>query len=1148
MSTEIQNLGDFNAIRHNPDVSIGTTDISSKIEYVCVNTGNGYMYRNVSLAHVNIMFNCIDELISNVSDRIYLGKVKAVEFGIFKDDNGDTFYTIYNDGPGFPLKKIIRQETGTEYYGPEAAFTLRNSGSNFNKDKISSGKNGLGLKIALAFATRVELTTTTDGTTYSQTYTIDIGTGTSRATEPVIASADGAPEGTYIEFHPDMTYPPFSLMKKKDVDISALIRRRLIDLLIIDPDISVSLCIGDTTETFTGFDPIEKCIIPATQKYYPIESYVNDLCYVQYYIFISDGTTVSYVNGMHTPENGTHITKYHDAVVDQIIDYIKIEYEKAIAKNGYVIERKKIKELISLVSTLYYSRPIYNSQTKDQLRTPASELPPYVPLDALSLHEIVQSINVQGMFKRQKVKRENDVIRGMSKKKEVIEKHYPANMSKSSNPRERAPTVLIVVEGDSALGGVMSGLKVLPGADDYYGLYPLRGKIINFDKKSVEKIDKSQTIVELRYIVGLECDADGNGIDYSIPSNRERLNYGSIMILTDSDPDGIHIQGLVMNMFKERWPSLFRTGYIRTMRTPYCRKKKKVGKRYETVEEYFSIDEARRHILANTQKGVDFQFFKGLATHSEEEMQNVFMRIRDLTVGYKFEGSQDIIAFNNTFCKDVAPRKPWVMRLWEGKEVDLSVLNSKNIVTMTEFINIGMGSYARYQLGTKLPSAVDGFKVCQRKAIHVIQRKKVGEYLKINTLVGEIITHTNYHHGNTSMEDTIAKMARDFAGSNNLPCVVAESALGSREADRPGAARYTRISVPEYFHLIFRPEDRPILEYINDEGSDIEPKSFAPIIPMILINGSKGIAIGFSSNIPKFHPLDIIDLLASRLVGEKTNFMDLVPWFNKYGSNEKTVNEFPSYITEGSYVVTKQTQDGIPIEVVITELPATGDKWSKYDKYYKKSEYISCVNYAGNPKGMKKFVLTFTAKFYEDIRGRTDIHEILVQHLYLRVKRGMMNMTAFDGYGKFRHYLNPEMIFNDFYKYRYDMYQRRKAYCLAEMEKKLTLIQFKCEYIKAIIDGRIIIAKRKRDDLIAQIHRIIPGVEILLEGKPLGGKSYSVLTEMATHNIAEDEYAALEDEYNKVLTEYETYKNMTIEHIWLLELNELKREILPMYS
>ena len=169
--------------------------------------------------------------------------------------------------------------------------------------------------------------------------------------------------------------------------------------------------------------------------------------------------------------------------------------------------------------------------------------------------------------------------------------------------------------------------------------------------------------------------------------------------------------------------------------------------------------------------------------------------------------------------------------------------------TISEFLSQEYKEFSLYTIENRaIPSVIDGFKPTHRKIIHVsnsIWKTGNEKPLKVFQLAGKVASDAFYHHGNSSLESAIITSAQSF--KNNLPLLEEIGQFGSLRSPEPAAARYIGTKLHNNFKLLYK--DSELLTFREEEGEFIEPHFFLPIIPTVLVNGSSGIAVGFSSNI-----------------------------------------------------------------------------------------------------------------------------------------------------------------------------------------------------------------------------------------------------------------------------------------------------------
>merc|ERR1719183_3490235 len=192
----------------------------------------------------------------------------------------------------------------------------------------------------------------------------------------------------------------------------------------------------------------------------------------------------------------------------------------------------------------------------------------------------------------------------------------------------------------------------------------------------------------------------------------------------------------------------------------------------------------------------------------------------------------------------------------DGTYVD----HSKPSLTYEDFIKKELVQFSKYSVMRSVPSIMDGFKPSQRKVLYCCFKRNLRSDAKVAQLVGYVGEHSAYHHGETSLAGTIISMAQDFVGSNNINLLVPSGQFGTRiqGGSVHASARYIYTRLSPLTRLIFSPLDDAILTYLDEEGQRIEPLWYAPIIPMVLVNGALGIGTGWSTEVPNYDPREVI--------------------------------------------------------------------------------------------------------------------------------------------------------------------------------------------------------------------------------------------------------------------------------------------------
>jgi DNA topoisomerase II len=203
-------------------------------------------------------------------------------------------------------------------------------------------------------------------------------------------------------------------------------------------------------------------------------------------------------------------------------------------------------------------------------------------------------------------------------------------------------------------------------------------------------------------------------------------------------------------------------------------------------------------------------------------------------------------------------------------------------VPLKDFINKELILFSMADNIRSIPSVADGLKPGQRKVLFGCFKRKLVKEIKVAQLAGYVSEKTSYHHGEQSLTMTIVGLAQTFVGSNNINLLDPNGQFGTRAQGGKDAAsaRYIFTNVPRMTRAIFHPHDDPILNYQVEEDMVIEPDYFLPTVPLVLIDGADGIGTGWSTNIPNYNPVDVVDNIRRKMAGEP--MVPMTPWYRGF--------------------------------------------------------------------------------------------------------------------------------------------------------------------------------------------------------------------------------------------------------------------------
>jgi DNA gyrase/topoisomerase IV subunit A len=441
--------------------------------------------------------------------------------------------------------------------------------------------------------------------------------------------------------------------------------------------------------------------------------------------------------------------------------------------------------------------------------------------------------------------------------------------------------------------------------------------------------------------------------------------------------------------------------------------------------------------------------------------------------------------------------------------------------TITEFLSSEYKDFSLYVIENRaIPSVIDGLKPSQRKIIHVsnqIWRTGSEKELKVFQLAGKVASDCYYHHGNQSLENAIINMAQNF--KNNMPLLEGIGQFGSLRSPEPGAARYIGAKLDKNFRLLYR--DFELLDYKQEEGESIEPHYFLPIIPTVLINGSSGIAVGFSSNILNRDVIEIITACESVLKDKKIQFIQpKIPQFN--GSFLQDPDNKKRWIIRGT-VATQHTS-----AVRITEL-SPSMTFEKYESILDDLiERKIIVSYDDNCKDN----IDYTIRFTREQLSKYD-QEKLIKTLKLEEFETEIFSTL-DETGKLKIFDSVEEIIRYFVNFRLIYYTKRKDFLLDKMKHELKILSNRGRFIKAIIDGKLEVKNIPKETLIKNIE--VFGLDKIDD-------SYDYLLRMPIWSLTKEMYEKLKEDFKIKKEEMDKLSQVQPKDMYLSDLSELKKKL-----
>ena len=615
------------------------------------------------------------------------------------------------------------------------------------------------------------------------------------------------------------------------------------------------------------------------------------------------GASVVFVNGAPTIA-GTAINMIFRKISDII----------ASRKGAPRVSPAVLRTALCVTAKVLVPNPSFSSQTKVELKTPEPKFgwawtpqPKFCSaINAISA-SIVDAVKEKaGFADDKKAKKELDA--GGGGRMLSIPKYEPANLAHKKGGGKGLCS-LILTEGDSAKTLAMAGRSSVKNGSDVFGIYPLRGKVLNTFGASWKTVSGNAEVGNVIKILGL---TPGKKYD---AASAAALPYRHLVVFADQDEDGHHIAGLAMLIVQSLFPSLLAVypDFLQRFATPLVRI---VSGRFEG--ESFFTEQAFKEFVATHPAAATAKAkrYKGLGTSDNKLAKEYFRDYDKNVIVVRYEGAASDEAISLAFNPKRADDRKEVIRAYDHSSfVDYSAPS----VSLSKFIKVDVFSYASSAARRAIP-ALDGLKDTQRKIVwHAMRTASKGE-VKVAQFGASCAEASHYAHGEVSLIDAVTRMASTYCGSSNISLLVPSGQFGSRHTHKAAAARYIFTKADSILPLLFPPEDEAVLEHVVEDGYTVEPVSYVPVIPFLLGNGAEGIGTGFSTSIPSFNPYELIDLCAS--LAEKKRLdrsRPLVPWSHGWKGKLVSKNaddEDAGWVCTGLFDI-----DDAGTTLTVTELP-----------------------------------------------------------------------------------------------------------------------------------------------------------------------------------------------------------------------------------
>jgi len=554
------------------------------------------------------------------------------------------------------------------------------------------------------------------------------------------------------------------------------------------------------------------------------------------------------------------------------------------------------------------------------------------------------------------------------------------------------------------------------------------------------------------------------------------------------------------------------------------------------------------------------KYYKGLGTSTAAEAKEYFSDLGKHRKDFVYKGDADDEAVQLAFGKDkddLMRRKDWV----QSYSPALEAPDYGSCLTYFEFVHTELILFSYYSTKRSVPSLVDGLKPGQRKVLYACLKRNLSKEIKVGQLSGYVSENTGYHHGEAALHDTIINMAHNYVGSNNIPLLFPSGQFGTRHLGGKDAAspRYIFTRLQSVVRTIFKAEDDGILVHRDDDGEVVEPVNYLPTIPMVLVNGALGIGTGYSTNVPCFNPIQIIQCLRMKLEGKSLANTPLLPWYRKFtGTVQPDPNHPQKYLTVGTLLVEADRGPTATTRTLhISELPV--GKWTQdYKKFLVGLDLQSLSEY--HTEDCVRFTVEMDRAKFEEIGPHN-----LVSYFQLSTRLSISNMNLFGWDDTNLHFFSdPREILDQFFGTRLHQYQARKDFLLSALAKKHRKAANQLKFVTAVVEGSLVIFKKSTKSLVEELASLgfdpwqeegesqqdkDNNKDALLQGRDndkdadlaASAAGFNYLLGMRLTSLTQEKIQQLQSDVASLDEQLQTLHKQTASSLWLRDLEELEQ-------
>ena len=432
---------------------------------------------------------------------------------------------------------------------------------------------------------------------------------------------------------------------------------------------------------------------------------------------------------------------------------------------------------------------------------------------------------------------------------------------------------------------------------------------------------------------------------------------------------------------------------------------------------------------------------------------------------------------------------------------------------ITNYLNQEYSDAALY-INFRNTAGIDGLKNAARKVVYTIRKRNIKEPLKVSNLGSEVAKEAAYLHGEAGIQGTIVTIAKSYCGANNLPVLEGVGSFGTRFTPDSAAPRYIFAKPADYFNELFKPEDDINLKYQKFEGEEIEPIYYAPTLPLLLVNGSKGVGVGFASDILPRSVENIFKMIRAKLTGKKIKSDWLTPHWNGFRG---TVSS-----GEGSWIV-KGCLDLKGKKAIVTEVPIS---WTlaKYIKHLRKLKEKGLITSFADYSEDDRF--KFEVKLTDEEAAKSE--DLIYKDLGL-IETMSENFVTINENNAVDEYDTARAIFEDYFKLKMQTLKARLKSEIARLSQEESVLSETYRFVKLVIDGKVDVRLKK-----AEVEKVLKSLKFTIIDKLLA---------MPIYSLTADKAAELKSKWQDKTKELEAMKKETPESLWTKDLDTLEAKL-----